>query len=504
MKNPNKNKDYPFPDDDIDLYAVDTRIWDRLEGMIGGEDGLHTHPDYADKTHDHPHTHDGYADENHQHIHDHPHDHDGSYAPSGHTHDLTHNHDEFADKDHAHDFTHDHSEYADAQTLADHLANHPSGGDGSGGSYDDTEVRALIQGNTDALDGKSDEGHTHADSGGGGYDDTALKARVETNENDIDALEVENNSQNLNIQANTDALADKADANHTHPPQDLTHNHDNEYQAKGDYASDTHTHPPQDTTHNHDTEYAPIHNHPYAPTTHSHPEYEGGSGGGGSSRDLMGYLTDDYAFTLTANAGSLTEWDKRTYANGVLMTIKSWARSSGTNGDQAGDRLFTYVIPNSGYSVFSHYYTKVDGVVVPLIAKQGYASFLTLIPEQFEEATEDGKQQLIDIIASSGDNGKWSYYSYASTNAEMTKRSYDTPTGILDSFRHKDAPYWLVIDNNKVVWGVQTPNTTIEGQPFSNTRVATPQEIAEFEAPFAEERARQARVDAFLEGVANE
>ena len=216
----NKKKDYPFPEDDIDRYAVDTRIWDRLDGM-GGDAGPHTHDAYADKNHDHPHDHNGYADENHTHIHDHPHEHDASYAPLGHTHDLTHNHDEFADKNHAHDFTHDHSEYADAQTLADHLANHPSGGDGSGGSYDDSELRG----------------------------------RVETNENDIDALEVENNSQNQNIQANTDALADKADANHTHPPQDLTHNHDTEYQAKGDYASATHTHPPQDLTHDHTGTY---------------------------------------------------------------------------------------------------------------------------------------------------------------------------------------------------------------------------------------------------------
>lgn len=44
--------------------------------------------------------------------------------------------------------------------------------------------------------------------------------------------------------------------NHTHDPQDLTHDHDGEYQAKGDYALDSHTHPPQDTTHDHDADYA--------------------------------------------------------------------------------------------------------------------------------------------------------------------------------------------------------------------------------------------------------
>jgi hypothetical protein len=161
---------YPFPHDDIDLYAVDTRIWDRIGEMGGGEGGApHTHDNYATKTElsnglagksDDPHTHSEYAGKTHTHS---------EYADKTHTHppqDLTHNHD---------------GEYADAQTLADHLLNHPSGGDG--GSYDDTAVRALIQTNTD----------------------------------DIAGLEAENNSQNQNIQANTDALADKADANHTHP-----------------------------------------------------------------------------------------------------------------------------------------------------------------------------------------------------------------------------------------------------------------------------------------------
>jgi hypothetical protein len=119
---------------------------------------------------------------------------------------------------------HTHDEYADAQELADHLANHPEGG-----SYDDSELRGLIQGNTDALDDKSDtththdtthdhnglysptthlhddlyqpkgnyalQGHTHDGVGGEPYDDTELRGL---------------------IQDNTDALADKSDTTHTH------------------------------------------------------------------------------------------------------------------------------------------------------------------------------------------------------------------------------------------------------------------------------------------------
>ena len=108
---------------------------------------------------------------------------------------------------------HDHEEYADAQTLADHLANHPTG------------------------------------DGGDGYDDTALVARVS-------ATEVTNTTQ--------DGRLDVLEA-HTHPPQDLTHDHDAEYQPLGDYAAGNHTHPPQDTTHDHDNDYAG--------KVHAHDEY---------------------------------------------------------------------------------------------------------------------------------------------------------------------------------------------------------------------------------------
>jgi hypothetical protein len=48
------------------------------------------------------------------------------------------------------------------------------------------------------------------------------------------------------------------------------HNHDAEYQPLGDYAAGNHTHPPQDLTHDHDAQYAPVHDHPYAPV-HDHP-----------------------------------------------------------------------------------------------------------------------------------------------------------------------------------------------------------------------------------------
>ena len=174
---------YPIGDDEVDVYAVDTRIWDRMAELLdgsGGDAGPHTHNNYADKTHDHP-------------PQDLTHNHNGVYQPAGSYAQATHDHANKADKTHTHDMSHNHSEYADKDTLAQHLANHPSGGDG--GSYDDTELRGLIAGNTDALDDKSDKTHTH----------------------------------------------------------DTTHNHDSQYQAKGNYALDTHTH---DTTHNHNGVYS--------------------------------------------------------------------------------------------------------------------------------------------------------------------------------------------------------------------------------------------------------
>ena len=260
-----KSKSYPIADEDVDIYSVDTRIWDRLQGLAGSDD-LHTHDAYAPKDHQHEFDFEGdFAPVDHTHPHDHPHDHNGVYSPTGHTHDLSHTHTEYAPEQHAHDFTHDHEEYADAQALADHLANHPSGGDG--GSYDDSEVRALIQDNTDALAGKSDTTHTHGDGGGPAYDDSELRGRVGQNETDIDALEAENNSQNQNIQANTDALDGKSDKTHTH---DTSHNHPEYFPSGGELdeegnaiplpyadantlgeavdgkADEDHTHPPTD------------------------------------------------------------------------------------------------------------------------------------------------------------------------------------------------------------------------------------------------------------------
>jgi len=173
-----------------------------LRGLIqGNTDAL---DDKSDTTHSHPpqdltHTHDEFADKEHNH------------PPQ----DLTHTHDEFADKDHAHDLTHTHDEFADKNALEDHLANHPEAE-----GYDDTQVKADIQSNRDALEGKEDKGHTH-------------------------------------------------------PPQDLSHTH-REYADKTEF--DLHQHDTShlhteysETRHNHDGTYAPTHNHPYAADDHSHP-----------------------------------------------------------------------------------------------------------------------------------------------------------------------------------------------------------------------------------------
>ena len=213
---------YPLPHEDIDIYSVDTRIWDRMGQMGGGDGGG-------------PHTHDGlYAPVTHDHdyltdlpTHDHPHGHDDlspkshlhpENAPLVHTHDYT-SKDYVDDQDRAWDVVA--KAYTDDQ-IAEHLANAPHGG-GSGGDYDDT----------------------------------ALTARVSKNETDIAGLDASLTSAEQNIQANTEALAGKADDPHEHPLQphahdyngnvidggDFTpHNHNGVYQPVGDYALADHTH----------------------------------------------------------------------------------------------------------------------------------------------------------------------------------------------------------------------------------------------------------------------
>lgn len=253
-----------------------------------------------------------------------------------HTHppqDTTHTHDEYLTELPAHDHPHDHSEYADAQALADHLANHPSG---DGGSYDDTEVRGLIQDNTDALANKSDTTHTHDEpdlthNHDGEYQPTGdyatttdLTNRLATKsdiEHTHDGSDLTHNHdgeyQPTGNYATTDdltnRLATKSDIAHTHEPQDLTHNHfgeyagklefdehahDEEYQPKGDYALDNHTHPPQDTTHDHDNDYAG--------KVHAHDEYA-------SSDDVtaLWVLANSNEAKANANTSKNTEQDGR-------------------------------------------------------------------------------------------------------------------------------------------------------------------------------------------------
>ncbi len=91
---------YPLPDGEIDIYAVDLRIWTRVKNYIdglggGGGGGPHTH--------------------------------DGLYAPTDHEHEL---------EDHTHDTTHTHDDFAGKQEFDDlkaevdqHLTNHPEGGE---------------------------------------------------------------------------------------------------------------------------------------------------------------------------------------------------------------------------------------------------------------------------------------------------------------------------------------------------------------------------------------
>jgi hypothetical protein len=154
-----------------------------------------------------------------------------------------------------------------------------------------------------------------------------VTARVGQNEADIDALETENNTQNQNIQANTDALANKSDTDHTHedlggepyddswiqPALDAksskSHTHDGDYAGAihghdefmvlqnqiNDKSDKTHTH---DTTHNHDNDYAG--------KVHAHDEY--------ASADevtALWVLANNNEAKANANTSKNTEQDQR-------------------------------------------------------------------------------------------------------------------------------------------------------------------------------------------------
>ncbi len=150
---------------------------------------------------------------------------------------------------------------ADAATLS------------SANAYTDQEVAAITVPDVSDLATKTEvsDGDTatltaaNAYTDGKVYDATSLEADVAQNTSDISALQTEQGTQDDAIQANTDALGNKSDSTHTHPPQDLTHDHSGTYQPVGDYATKKdlegkenvgHTHPDPDLTHDHDDEYA--------------------------------------------------------------------------------------------------------------------------------------------------------------------------------------------------------------------------------------------------------
>ena len=163
-----------------------------------------------------------------------------------------HTHTEYANKEH------DHDEYL--TDLPDH--DHPEYEGGA--EYDDQEVRDLIQGNTDSIaeiqtkgyddtelrglvDGKAEEDHTHDeyltdlthDHDEDYADKTSTNTILNAMAQDISSLETKTYN-------NQEAIKEKSDTDH---------NHDAEYVHEHPYAADDHTHPPQDLTHDHNDQY---------------------------------------------------------------------------------------------------------------------------------------------------------------------------------------------------------------------------------------------------------
>ena len=253
-------------------------------GLAGKADEPHTHDDLA--TGDHNHDAD-YASKTEfdTHTHDTSHDHSGQYQPVGDyatNSDLTGGLAEKSDTTHTHppqDLTHDHfGEYAGkAEFDAHHHDEEYLTSDDLPDPYDDSAVKGLIANEETARVAGDQSLQNQIDNiNNSGYDDSELRGL---------------------IQGNTDALDDKSDTTHSHPPQDLTHDHPDLFpsgvEADGDgkpiplpyanantlgkavdgKAEEDHTHPPQDLTHNHNGIYSPtthLHDDNYAEKTHEH------------------------------------------------------------------------------------------------------------------------------------------------------------------------------------------------------------------------------------------
>lgn len=299
---------YPIDETDIDVYAVDLRIWERMVNYLnsfggGGGGGPHTHDGlYAEVTHDHP----GLAPDGH----DHPHNHDGDYAPSTHDHDALYKHDHpYASDKHKHD-----ADYADKQAFEDHLANHPDGGGGGGGTIETISDFRFVRGQDGArwdnggdgvsstgflpaydADGKlfdpgtpryevkvADENgnfvswsNFKADPVSGGFDlEFEAWGVLDGNELLFDASRVIVNNSYL-YEKTEELDENKADKEHEHDVLPHYHNYDGSLAgSEGDWEP-----------HTHDGVYEVVgHTHPEAP--HTHDDYE-----------LVGHTHDGYSST---------------------------------------------------------------------------------------------------------------------------------------------------------------------------------------------------------------
>ena len=182
--------------------------------------------------------------------------------------------------------------YDDTQVKSDIQANKDSIEALGEKGYDDTGVKADIEANAVAIE-ENKAAIQEIDI----PDVSDFATKTEVSDGDTATLTTANSYTDAEIAKIPDTdvsnlatkeelstgLAGKADEPHTH---DTSHNHNSEYQPLGDYATgghthDTshthdefsdkdHTHPPQDLTHNHDAQYAPVHNHPYASDDHTH------------------------------------------------------------------------------------------------------------------------------------------------------------------------------------------------------------------------------------------
>ena len=311
-----------------------------------------------------------------------------------------HRHPDYSLVDHEHE-TEEHTH----QELDDHLANHPVG-------YDDTQVKADIKANTEALAGKADEEHEH------------------------------------------EYLTEMPEHNHPHTHDEYltdlpSHGHD-DYAPKHDhpYASEHHFHEDMsplrhDHPHNHDGDYLtelPSHTHDYSSSSHGHNNYltKGGIQDGTSA---------DWKLRMLNASGG-----RNSYIEIKDYKIHLYHVANPTNGEHGAS--WGYIQENTASQ------TDFDALLARVEALEGASNSSTPDAEITLTLRHNGSRPT-GSTQNAGDVGIWKLETGSTTTPPNELKAQMSDSGI-------GASEWrevrLVQGTRKQVWtvaGSWTTNTTV-------------------------------------------